>query len=233
MKNDSNKARIYHLAFDLWNTTAYSLERDPLIDLIDILRFSSSLEIADIQALIQTREFISSRPFAEICDLLEVPYCYKHEGKFRDLIESERKGFKLFQDTLPVLKTAREIGLTVSLVSNLWNFCLPVVQEVFFSQFQFDHVFFSFDIGSIKPSITFFKAIESVGISLSETLVVGDSLHSDILGAINAGSKAIWLKRDGSCSSPVVSEPFYSDRYLGSITNLYQALEVVQKDLIN
>lgn len=225
-------SKINHLAFDLWNTTAYSLERDPLIDLIEILE-KSSLNFTEIQSFLQTRQFTYSNPFPEICDLLKIPYCHNKAIQFMALIEKEREQFQIFEDTLPVLIKAKKMGFTVSLVSNLWSFCIPEIKKLFFSQFDFDYTFFSFEIGHIKPSFNFFHQIELAGLILSETVVIGDSFSSDILGAINSGAMAIWLKRDKFSNICLPQEEynfnFQCDRYLGIATNLYQAIDIVEK----
>lgn len=59
----------------------------------------------------------------------------------------------------------------------------------------FKGIFISQDVGYEKPSPLFFeKVFNSIdNFSKSETVIVGDSLSSDIKGGINAGIKTVWF----------------------------------------
>jgi putative hydrolase of the HAD superfamily len=59
----------------------------------------------------------------------------------------------------------------------------------------FSHIFISEEVGHNKPSPDIFKhAMQTSGSSSAENcLMVGDSWEADILGAINAGMKAVYL----------------------------------------
>ena len=61
----------------------------------------------------------------------------------------------------------------------------------------FDGVFISGKIGAEKPSAAFFAAVERElgGLDRAHTLVIGDSLTSDIAGAVNAGLDSLWISR--------------------------------------
>ena len=58
----------------------------------------------------------------------------------------------------------------------------------------FEDIFISEDIGYNKPDKSFFdKCFETIkNADRAETVIVGDSLSSDILGGINAGIRTIW-----------------------------------------
>lgn len=59
----------------------------------------------------------------------------------------------------------------------------------------FDNVFISEDVGYDKPDQRFFAPIftQYPAMTSENTLMVGDSLRSDILGAINAGLDNVWF----------------------------------------
>ena len=59
----------------------------------------------------------------------------------------------------------------------------------------FEKIFISELIGAEKPSKVFFDAVEAniEGYERSRALVIGDSLSSDIKGAINAGIDSCWF----------------------------------------
>ncbi len=58
----------------------------------------------------------------------------------------------------------------------------------------FEKIFISEVIGAEKPSKVFFDAVENgiEGYSREKAIVIGDSLSSDIKGALNAGIDCIW-----------------------------------------
>ena len=59
----------------------------------------------------------------------------------------------------------------------------------------FEKIFISEVIGAEKPSVEFFSAVEKEieGFDKSRAIVIGDSLSSDIKGAINFGIDCIWF----------------------------------------
>lgn len=72
----------------------------------------------------------------------------------------------------------------------------------------FDKILISGEVGIGKPDSRIFRlALQALAASTSETVMVGDSLARDILGAQDAGLKGIWLNRSGSDSiSPIVPD---------------------------
>ena len=76
----------------------------------------------------------------------------------------------------------------------------------------FDDVFISEEVGAEKPSREFFDAVlESIGRpDLSEIMIIGDSLTSDIKGGRNAGITTCYFNREYSLSSPDVDIEIHS-----------------------
>lgn len=62
----------------------------------------------------------------------------------------------------------------------------------------FDYIFISSEIGYHKPQRELFERIlEVTGKKRNECIMIGDSIHSDIEGACNAGIESIYLNFDG------------------------------------
>lgn len=84
------------------------------------------------------------------------------------------------------------------------------------------HIFISEEIGYQKPQVEFFRAVfETVPtIVPEETLIIGDTLSSDILGGNNAGIKTCWYnpKRLPNTTTAHV------DLEIHSLEELYQIL---------
>ncbi len=80
-----------------------------------------------------------------------------------------------------------------------------------------DGVFLSEDIGFEKPADEFFSRVfESIGnVNRDKTLIVGDSLTSDIIGGSRAGIKTCWYNPNGLEGDPQIKADY-------EITNLSQ-----------
>lgn len=89
-----------------------------------------------------------------------------------------------------------------------------------------DGVFLSEEIGVEKPNRAFFDAAFEViqPSDLSEILIIGDSLTSDIRGGINAGIRTCWYN-PGRKTVP----PEYSIDYV--ITDLHEVVSLVEADM--
>ena len=84
----------------------------------------------------------------------------------------------------------------------------------------FDYTFISEEVGCEKPSVGFFDAVaECTGIPMSDAMIIGDSLTSDMQGGNNAGIVTCWYNPEGK---PVPSDMRidYDIRDLGEIETI-------------
>lgn len=104
------------------------------------------------------------------------------------------------------------------LVSNFYGNINTVLQE-----FEFDGLFKdvieSAIVGVRKPDPRIFSlGVEKLGISPSETMVVGDSYDKDIIPAYKAGCKTTWIKGEG-WTDDEVKEPI-ANRIIHDLSEL-------------
>ncbi|MCA1062842.1 HAD family hydrolase [Rossellomorea sp. AcN35-11] len=84
----------------------------------------------------------------------------------------------------------------------------------------FEEIIISGDIGKGKPDAAMFHhALERLNLERDEVVMVGDNLHTDILGASSLGIKTVWINRRMENSKEIV--PDYE------ITELHEVLGVV------
>lgn len=85
----------------------------------------------------------------------------------------------------------------------------------------FDGIFVSERIGYNKPDKRFFDAAfsEIPDFSLEETVIIGDSLTSDILGGLNAGIKTVFFNPKGYDNATSIT-PHYEIRSLSELPRL-------------
>ena len=89
----------------------------------------------------------------------------------------------------------------------------------------FQDIFISQNMGADKPDIRFFeKAFARIeNFDPEKTMIVGDSLTSDIQGGINAGIRTCWVNPEGKPHDPAICP----DYEIPSITHLEALLETL------
>lgn len=77
----------------------------------------------------------------------------------------------------------------------------------------FSHIFVSEAVGHQKPKKEFFEYVFSIidEKDTSKLVVIGDSLTSDIKGAVNSGIDSIWIRQDGETPADDCSPTYIID----------------------
>ncbi len=108
--------------------------------------------------------------------------------------------FDLYDDVHDVLPALAERGLQLGVISNSHRSL-----EAFTAHFELDryvrtHVS-AHPNRYMKPHPSIFQAaLTAAGVAAHEAVMVGDSLSHDVHGALNAGLRAVWLRRAGDDS---------------------------------
>lgn len=86
------------------------------------------------------------------------------------------------------------------------------------------HVVISEEVGTAKPDVAIFEhALERVGNPCkTRVLMVGDNLHSDILGGINFGIETCWLNPQGASATDNI-QPHYTVKSLLELKAILEA----------
>ena len=117
----------------------------------------------------------------------------------------EALGFRVFPDAPPALRSLRERGLRLVVVSN-WDWSLPQWLERAGLAELVDEVVSSAVVGVAKPSPEIFRAaLDLADAAPEEALHVGDSMSSDVEGARAAGLRAVLIARRGGAPDGVES----------------------------
>ncbi|MDN5332793.1 MAG: 2-haloacid dehalogenase [Sphaerochaeta sp.] len=125
----------------------------------------------------------------------------------------------LFDESSTVLETLKERGYILFLATN----GIAQVQRgriaVSHTERYFDDIFISEEVGYQKPDPRFFTHMfEVTGLSNQKqrSLMIGDSLSSDIAGGIASGMDTLWLNREGKPLDPKI-QPTYVRNSLSSL----------------
>jgi HAD superfamily hydrolase (TIGR01549 family) len=106
--------------------------------------------------------------------------------------------FELYDDVAPVMEALERRKLIVGLISNSHR-SLDAFREHFSLANVISVSVSGAEHGYMKPHPSIFeRALERAGVTAADTLMVGDSFKHDIEGALNAGWRAVLLKRSGA-----------------------------------
>ena len=187
---------IKAIIFDMWTTVIYSDWNfgNKVINALDL-----TIEKEEELWLLLEKDWMMHRfdtfedSAKHACIALGIKDSKKIK-KFAELYEESRKHIKPYDDVLPVIKKLRK-KYKIGLLSNTENFTIPVLDKIGFLD-NFDAAFFSCDHKKLKPDKRFFRAILKVlGAKPEETVMVGDSMKSDIIPAKQLGMNAILMDR--------------------------------------
>ena len=191
----TGNARV--VVFDLWHTLIYGLSTDPIVGFWQSMAGQESACPSDFMEACLTTDIGEPDRFVEnITSRFGFKPTRAVKRAFRKLTRQERDAIGLYPDTLKVLDGLKKQGKRLVLASNLWPFPVPRVEKVLDLHGRFDHLTYSYRVGARKPARAMFDDVTSaLGVPASDCLMVGDSLSSDIVGALAAGMAATYICR--------------------------------------
>ena len=126
----------------------------------------------------------------------------------------------LFFDAEESLTNLREIYQLALVTNGAPDLQREKIQDANLTRF-FDTILISGEVGSGKPDCRIFElALDALDALPSETVMVGDSLTRDVLGAQRAGLRGIWLNRYGNKADNQVTP----DAQIASLRQLHGLL---------
>lgn len=111
-----------------------------------------------------------------------------------DYLISMGRHAKKVDGAVEVLDALASAGVRVAMVTNGAEMAQKIKLAVTGLDAYFEDIYISDVTGSAKPDIKFFEFVEKAmgGINKEKTMIVGDSLGSDILGGVNFGISTCW-----------------------------------------
>ena len=104
--------------------------------------------------------------------------------------------FRAYAEVPGVLKRLRSKKIILGVISNASSWLEKILDKAGLKG-SFEHVVVSEIEGVEKPHKKIFDiALKKAGVKSGEFMFIGDNYIADVQGAINAGVKAVWLKRD-------------------------------------
>jgi HAD superfamily hydrolase (TIGR01662 family) len=109
--------------------------------------------------------------------------------------------FFMYEDVPEVLRTLRNAGVKIGLISNT-DRCLSSFQTHFALEGLFDATLSSSMHGYMKPHPSIFEAaLRQLDVTAEQAVMVGDSLLHDIHGARRMGMRAVLVSRSGQAQA--------------------------------
>jgi putative hydrolase of the HAD superfamily len=110
---------------------------------------------------------------------------------------------KPFPETMAALERLKKKKIKMAIISNTPVFSAPEVIEKFGLDKYFDLIVLSFEAGMLKQDVEMFRhCLDKLGVKAEETLMVGDSIETDMEGAEKAGIKGVLVDRRGRREYP-------------------------------
>jgi HAD superfamily hydrolase (TIGR01549 family) len=181
------------IVFDLWNTLAYVRGKNPIKKLKFLLKTN------DIKAI---EHAIMEKKYKDVDEAIDDAFSKLDIKKDKAMVRKMVRWFlekeldiALFDDVLPVLEELKK-DYKIGLLSNTECFSMEFFNGIGFFEL-FDARCLSCEEGMIKPDPKFFnRMLKKLDVKPEDTVMVGDNLQDDILGAKKVGMKGILIKRD-------------------------------------
>ncbi len=116
---------------------------------------------------------------------------------------SSPAAWRVYDDALPALEGLRRRGKDIGLISN-WDARLFGLLDKLGLRPYLRWVIVSCEAGAEKPHAAIFeRALKECGLPPEKTMHVGDNYEEDVMGALSAGMRAVWLRRSpGATAAP-------------------------------
>ncbi len=187
------------ILFDLWGTIIENgVFPSPVRQIKRILRINLDFSdyIVKFEEVFMLREFDNlTEAFKEICNEFELTPPDFVVDKCVGLWNKNAILAKPFEESLEVLSTLKEKYKLV-LLSNTDQFSADQVIKKFDLEKYFDKIVLSYKHGKLKTNPETFKDIANdMGVDVTDMVMIGDSLESDMKPAEEAGAKAVLVDR--------------------------------------
>ena len=111
--------------------------------------------------------------------------------------------FLLYDDVIPVMRVLHDSGFILGLISNTHR-SMSAFQRHFNLTSYLSVTISSYEHGYMKPEPSiFYAALDQIGASASDAIMVGDSVPHDIKGACQVGMGAVLIDRSDLDSQAV------------------------------
>ena len=118
-------------------------------------------------------------------------------------VRLDERNARLYDDVLPAVATLRDAGIRLAVITNGASDTQRARLSSLGIVDWFDEVVISAEVGAVKPDPALFaRAARGLDVDGRDLWHVGDTLATDVQGALAAGHTAVWLNRTGLARHP-------------------------------
>lgn len=130
-----------------------------------------------------------------------------------------------YPEVVSTLEKLKKEGYKLALLSNTESLLSPTIEKKLELKKYFDLVVMSYETGAIKPDPRVFDfVLKKMKIPASESLMVGDSLRSDIIGSKGVGMHNCLINRIGKVLDSANATPDFEVKSLKEISRVLGVL---------
>jgi putative hydrolase of the HAD superfamily len=187
------------IIFDFWGTLVENgIHPSPVNQVKYILRLRMTFRefVVRFEEAMMTKEYNDlNEAFSAVCTEFNVkPHDFVMEKLVGMWNKNELLG-KPFFETIEMLEYLKESGFKLGLISNT-NPTIQRVLDKYDLHKYFDAEVMSYQEGKLKTDPELFnKLIERLQVTKDQTVMIGDSIQTDVLGSRAAGIRSILLDR--------------------------------------
>ncbi len=207
----SDNCKIKAVIFDLYGTLIEIKEkRYPYQNLVAEIGLSLEEKISAYGTILK----------GDHQSLKELAYKIKPTRKidtrrYESMLSKELNSVEIYDDVKETLKELKSSGIRLGLISNLATPYKKPFYNLGLDKY-IDEALFSCEEGIRKPDIEIYKRMaRRLGALPSETIMAGDSLKNDVIGAHEAGLNAIYLDRENK------EKKYLNYKRISSLTEIF------------
>ncbi len=200
---------IKAISFDA-DRTLWDYEKSMRLSLLGTLKELEKLDpksasMLDVEKMINIQKEVAHKITREELNLKEIRHesfrrALEHTGRANNVLAAHLNNM-YFKYRAVSVDAYDDVSETLHILKKSYVLCMVsngnTAPDVCRLSDMFSFVIFSDECGIRKPDAKIFNmALEKAGCKKDEFLHVGDSLEDDVLGAVNAGIKSVWLNRD-------------------------------------
>lgn len=190
------------ILFDFWGTLVENGARNPTKGTLFILRIPNDYKdfIVPFEEIFFAKDYpTQEEAFHAVCAHFNVKPYPIVISKLVGLWNKNKLFAKPYEDTVETLQALKDKGIKLAIVSNANKGAVEDVIAKHNLAEYFDAVIISYQHGMLKQGGELYDiALKQLGVAKKDTLVIGDSIETDMAGAEKAGIKAILIDRRGT-----------------------------------
>jgi len=195
----SNSKMVKGIIFDFWGTLVENgIHPSPVNQVKYIMRLRMPFRefVTRFEEAMMTKEYADlNEAFAEVCTAFrQQPNQFVIERLVGMWNKNEFLA-KPFFETIDALQYLKSKGYKIALISNTNPTIMRVIDKYKMHDL-FDAEIYSYQEGILKTNPELFKiALKKLKLKEEDVIMIGDSIQTDMMGARNAGIRAILLDR--------------------------------------